>query len=194
MSIPTRFRKSIALVPALAVLALAGCSHQKTPVPTQHPAAAPAVSAKPVVVVSPEQVAKTETQLFVTAFGHGQLKVMKMAPGPGGLTAALVAPSGTKSLTPETPAAILWIVPGGHYALQGNLITMNGKNLTDQFLEKLGMTPVLIQEPASPPVATTKSTGVPAESMVPAIKAKSSAPVSTKAQKVVVSARSAGTE
>lgn len=148
-----------------AILALTGCSHSdqnKDATAPAHLVTAPTASAvsatpKPQTAAQRQLAQTTKAQLFVTAFGQGQLKLMQVKSGPGGLIAALVAPSGTKTLTPETPAAVLWILPGGDYALQGNLINRNGKNLTDDYLEKFGMAPVLIGEPASPPVAAAAS-------------------------------------
>jgi hypothetical protein len=158
---PSSFFKKAVLSIGVAA-ALSGCSHKESTAPA-HPVTAPAastVSVKTPKPVSAEQRRlneQTEAQMFVTAFGQGQLKLMQIQSGPGGLIAALVAPSGTKKVTPETPAAILWILPGGKYALQGNLIDQSGKNLTDGYLEKFGMTPVLIGEPTAPPVAVTGS-------------------------------------
>lgn len=141
----------------MASLLLAGCSHQEKAKLVVAQAKTPVAAAVSVPKPAPALTVETQAQLFVTAFGRGQLKLMKAESGPKGLTAALVAPTGTKIVTPETPSAILWVLPGGHYALQGNLIGVDGKNLTDQYLEKLGVTPVLMGEPLSPPVAVTAS-------------------------------------
>jgi hypothetical protein len=144
----------------LSVLALSACSHDQkgakpAPATEMKLKTAPAVSAAKITPVqSPKQIAAANAQRFVTAFGHGTLKIMHEMPGPAGMTAVIVAPSGTKTVTPTTPVALLWIMPGGDYAMEGTLLDVAGHNLSLKYREKMGIIPpVIISAPASPPVS-----------------------------------------
>jgi hypothetical protein len=146
---------------------LAGCSHKET----QHQTASAISTPKPAVVpVAPavsQMTPKKMASAFVQKFGQGTLAVMKSLPGPAGLTAVLVAPAGTKVVTPQTPAAVLWVLPGGQYAIQGTLLNRAGDNLTRSFSAKMGLIQPVISMPPAPTVAPTAS-------------ATSTVPVSTK--------------
>lgn len=152
----------------LALAALSACSNhetQKQPAPVvkvQLKSTAPARSVMKVVPVqSAQTVEKANAQRFVTAFGHGTLKIMQETQGPTGLTAVIVAPSGTPVVTPTTPVALLWILPGGNYAMEGTLLNVAGHNLSLKYREKMGIIPPSVMStPASPPVAA-RTTSVP---------------------------------
>lgn len=163
----------------LALSALSACSNhetQKKPTPTVTVKLKPTAPVQSVTKVVPIQSAqdaeKANAQRFVTAFGHGTLKIMQETQGPNGMTAVVVAPSGTPAVTPTTPVALLWILPGGNYAMEGTLLDVAGHNLSLKYREKMGIiAPSIMSAPASPPVAArTVSATSPAVSALGAKK------------------------
>ena len=126
--------------------ALAGCTSHSAPPKAPPAPTAPAIrAAKPPV---------NPVQTFLQRFGKGSLAAVKQMAGPDGLTAVLVAPPGTKVVTPTTPSALLWVLPGGKYAMTGTLLAQDGTNLTLQYSERLGVNPPMsISTPTAPPVS-----------------------------------------
>ncbi len=136
------------------VSALAGCSSHHANTPKQTAPTAPAASAvqQPHPKIPPKPL--DPAAAYVSAFGKGELTIVKRKPGPDGTIAVLVAPTGTKKITPTTPCALLWILPDGKYAINGTLLGRDGQNLSLKFKESMGLIPPqIISMPVAPPVS-----------------------------------------
>lgn len=129
-----RTPRSLALIAALGLLALAGCSAPSADRAAAKTAAASSTGAPAVASSASPALSLDAVRSFITAASHGSVEATSVFAGEDGMTGVVTEGQGK-------PKEIVWLSPNGKLLFPGPAITKDGRNLSQEALAKFYMQP-----------------------------------------------------